>query len=499
MNKPPRSNNPFKKLAGETVIYGLSTILARLINFLFLPLYTYKLSTANLGVAAYFLAYIAVFQVILTLGLETGCFRFASQNNKPKEVFSNALMTVGTLSLLLLIFLTSFSGSISSALGYKGYSNIIIYVGGILAIDCFTSIIFAKIRYEHKAVKFAVIKTAKILSETFFNLLLFFGAPSYLAGHPGSLLAKFISPSPDFTYIIFAIFLSCIVLLVIFIPDLIKVRARFNKELWKKMMLYSLPLMVTQLPGIINDFADRLLFEHFSPAGNDWKADLGIFFAVAKLATFMMLFIQMFRYAAEPFFFSRDKEQEEGLKRKEYAIVTEHFTAFCMLIFLGIMLFIDIIEIVVGPAFRAGIGVVPVMLMAYLLLGLNFNISMWYKLSGKTNYGILITFAGLAVTLAVNIIFMPVFSYHAAAWGHLSSYLVMATMSLWLGNKFYPIPYRWNRILGFIAAGLILFFISGLLPQMHPVLKYTVHIIILLIYIAFYLKIEKISLWKLKL
>lgn len=497
MNKPAGSVNPFKKLATETVIYGLSTILARLINFLFLPLYTYTLSTSSLGVAAWFLACIAVLQVVLTMGLETGCFRFASKDNNPHEVFSNALLTVGSTALVFFLLLAIFSGNISSALGYNGYSKVIVYVGAILAADCFTSILFAKLRYEHRAFKFAVIKTIKIISETLFNIVLFFGAPGLLAKHPENLLGKFISPQPDFTYIIFAIFLSCIVLIILFIPEILKIKIRFNSLLWKKMMLYSLPLMVTQLPGIINDFADRLLFEHLTPVTRDWKSDLGIFFAVAKLATFMMLFIQMFRYAAEPFFFSREKEQENS-RREEYASVTEHFTAFCMLIFLGIMLFIDVIEIVVGPDFRAGIGVVPVMLMAYLLLGLNFNISMWYKLSGKTNYGILITITGLAVTLAVNFLFMPRYSYHAAAWGHLASYLAMLLLSLWLGNRFYPIPYRWKRIIIFIASGLALFFLSKVIPPVGVVLKYGIHSLIILAYIALYLKIEKISLWKSK-
>ena len=498
MSNPPGSSNPFKRLATETVIYGMSTILARLINFLFLPLYTYTLSTSSLGVAAYFLAYIAVFQVVLIMGLETGCFRFASKDNDPHQVFSNALITVGSLSVIFFTALAIFSGKISSSMGYQGYSNVIVYVGAILAVDCFTSIIFAKLRYEHKALRFAVIKTVKILSETLFNIVLFFGAPLLMAKYPGNLLSKFISPQPDFTYIIFAIFLSCIVLLIIFIPELLKIRISFNGKLWKKMMLYSLPLMVTQLPGIINDFADRLLFEHLTPSDRDWSSDLGIFFAVAKLATFMMLFIQMFRYAAEPFFFSREKEQE-GKKREEYAKVTEHFTAFCMLIFLGIMLFIDILELVVGPDFRPGMAVVPVMLMAYLLLGLNFNISMWYKLSGKTNYGILITITGLAITLAVNFLFMPRYGYYAAAWGHLLSYLAMAALSLCLGNRFYPIPYRWKRITGFIAAGLAIYFVSGLIPPVNNILKYLIHSSMILLYIAIYLKIEKISIWKLKL
>jgi len=176
----------------------------------------------------------------------------------------------------------------------------------------------------------------------------------------------------------------------------------------------------------------------------------------------------------------------------------EHFTAFSMFIFLGIMLFMNIIELILGVSFRAGIDIVPIMLMAYVILGMNFNVSMWYKLSGKTNIAIYITLAGLLASLLVNILFMPIYSYHAAAWGHLISYLIMLVISIILGNKYYPIPYKWTKILGFIATGLTLYIISLLLPEMDLILKLAIHTILIIIYITAYLFIEKISIWKLK-
>ncbi|MEN6617988.1 MAG: oligosaccharide flippase family protein [Rikenellaceae bacterium] len=489
------SANPLKTLAGETAIYGLSTILARVVNFLFIPIYTRILSTSSYGIYTEFSAYIAILLVLLTLGLETGCFRFANTHSSPKAVFSNALLTVTILAVITFTLLTLFSDPISTFMGYSGYPEIIVYIGSILAIDSFTAILFAKIRFEHKAVKFAVFKSIKIFSETVFNLILFFIVPTYLATHPHTALLNFISPSPDFTYILFATFLSGIVSLIIFIPDILQVRFSFNKELWKKMMLYSLPLMIAQLPGTLNDYIDRPLFRIFSPEGNVWESDLGIFQAGVKIATLMLLCIQMFRFAAEPFFFSRAKE--EGAK-KLYASVMEHFTAFSMLIFLGIMLYIDIFEFIIGSNFRAGIDIVPIMLMAYVILGMNFNVSMWYKLSGKTNIAIYITLAGLMSTLLIDIPFMPVYSYHAAAWGHLVSYLIMFVISVILGNKYYPIPYKWKKILGFIVLGLALYVISLLLPEMNLILKLGIHTILILIYIITYLYIEKISIWKLK-
>ena len=176
----------------------------------------------------------------------------------------------------------------------------------------------------------------------------------------------------------------------------------------------------------------------------------------------------------------------------------EHFTAFSILVFLGITLFIDVVALILGKDFREGMDIVPVMLMAYVILGMNFNVSMWYKLSGKTRYAIYITAAGLPVTLAANMFFMPLFSYHAAAWGHLVSYLIMLALSVWMGNRHYPIPYNWKRISIFIVSGVILYALSLLVKDAGVIQKYLVHILLILIYIFIYLKTEKISIWKLK-
>ncbi len=489
------SAHPLKVLAGETAIYGLSTILARIINFLFIPIYTRILSTSSFGTYTEFSAFIGMLLVLLTLGLETGCFRFANTHDSPKAVFSNALLTVSILSVFAFTVLTILAEPISTQMGYKGYPEVIVYIASILAIDSFTAILFAKLRFEHKAVKFAVLKSIKIFSETAFNVILFFVVPAYLSSHPQTLLLNFISAKPDFTYILFATFLSGIVSLIIFIPDILKVRFAFNKQLWKIMMLYSLPLMVAQLPGAVNESIDRLMFRFFSPEGSIWRSDLGIFQAGVKIATLMMLCVQMFRFAAEPFFFSRAKE--EGSKDL-YASIMEHFTAFSMLVFLGIMLYMDILEYIVGSDFRAGMDIVPIMLMAYVILGMNFNVSMWYKLSGKTNIAIYITLAGLLATLAINIVFMPLYSYHAAAWGHFVSYSIMLIFSVILGNKYYPIPYNWKKILGFVALGLTLYAVSLLIPQMNLILKLGIHTVLIFIYIIAYLHIEKITIWKLK-
>ena len=448
--------NPLKQLAGQTVIYGLSTILARIINFLFVPIYTRLLTPESYGVVTEFMAYIAVLQVVLVMGLETGCFRFANKEGvDPRKVYSNAFVTVFCISATFLALMIAFAGPISSALGYEGYSSCIMYMGGILALDAVTAILFARLRQENEALKFAIFKTIKIITETAANLVLFLWFPKYCMSVSESLghaatssdiwLLHLIPATPDFSYVIFAIFISCIVCGLLFIPDYFRLSFRLDPKLLRQMLAYSIPLMIAALPGVVNDFLDRILFRYFDTNAEAWRSSLGLYQAAVKLAVIMNLFIQMFRYAAEPFFFRRAREKDSKLL---YAKVQEYFTAFCGLVFLGVILYIDIIALILGPQFRSAVGVVPIMLLSYMILGMLFNVSMWYKLSGRTNMAIWITLAGLAVTAVIIVLFMPKYSYWAAAFGHLASYIVMFIISSVLGAKYYPIPYRWGRLAG---------------------------------------------------
>lgn len=486
--------NPLKQLAGETAIYGLSTILARVINFLLVPLYTRVLTQSEYGVATEFLAYIAILQVVLVLGLETGCFRFATKDGVNKSsIFSSAFATTSLLSGLFFALMIIFADPISSSMGYAGYSNCIIYVGGILFMDCSTSIIFAKLRFEHKALKFAVIKTIKILTETCGNLLLFLALPKYLANNPNSFITNFISPTPDFSYVIFAIFVSCIVCVILLLPEILRLKFSMDINLLKKLLAYSLPLMIAGLPGIFNDFIDRILMR-FLCEESIWRADLGVYQAGVKIAVIMSLFVQMFRYAAEPFFFQRQKEKESKLI---YAEVMNYFVGFCMLVFLGVVLYIDLIGLFLGRDFRVGLSIAPIMLFAYMVLGMLFNVDMWYKLAGKTSYAIYITISGLIVTVILNIIFMPKFSYHAAAWAHLASYLVMLITSLIMGRKYYPIDYNWKKIISLIAIGLAIFGASTIFGEMQLGWKLAIHTVLILIYLAIWIIIERKNIKKL--
>jgi O-antigen/teichoic acid export membrane protein len=474
--------NPIKQLAGETAIYGLSTILARIINFALVPLYTRVLTQSDFGVMSEFMAYIAMLQVMLTLGLETGCFRYATKEGAdPNQVFSNAFVTVFGVCAFFFAVVALFSSGISTAMGYAGFSNIIVYCGLILLIDCTTAILFAKLRHEHKALKFAVIKTVKILTELCVNLLLYLVLAARFAEGSCLWLTRFVSATPDFTYPIFAILVSCIVCLILIAPELLKLTFRLDSALIRRLLIYSLPLMVAGLPGIMNDVLDRVLMRFCNADPVNWRADLGVYQAAVKLAVIMQLFVQMFRYAAEPFFFQR--ERDKGSK-KIYADVLNYFTAFCMFGFVVLMLFMDEIGLILGKDFRVGLDITPIMLMAYVITGILFNVNIWYKLSEKTGYAVWITLAGLVVTIIVNVIFMPRYSYHAAAWGHIASYLTMLILTAALGRKHYPIPYNWGVVLLLVVAGLSIWGLSSLLPEMGLGLKILVHSAFVLLYIG---------------
>ena len=474
--------NPLKQLAGETAIYGLSTILARVINFALVPLYTRVLTQAQYGVVSEFMAYIAMLQVVLTLGLETGCFRYATKEGAdPRQVFSNAFATVFGVCALFLACMVAFSDGISTAMGYPGFRNMIVYCGLILMVDCTTAILFAKLRHEHKALRFAVIKTAKILTEVGVNLLLYLVMAPRFAQGSSLWLTRLVSATPDFTYPVFAILVSCLVCLVLIAPELLKLSLRLDRSLIRRLLVYSLPLMVAGLPGIMNDVLDRVLMRFINADPVNWRADLGVYQAAVKLAVLMQLFVQMFRYAAEPFFFQREREKGS---RKIYADVLNYFTAFCMFGFVVLMLFMDEIGLILGKDFRVGLDITPIMLMAYVLTGVLFNVNIWYKLSEKTGYAVWITLAGLAVTIVVNLIFMPRFSYRAAAWGHVASYLTMLLLTALLGRRHYPIPYHWGVVILLMAAGLGVWGLSLLLPEMGTGLKILVHSAFVLLYLA---------------
>lgn len=486
------SRNLLSKLAGETAIYGMSTIVARIVNFFFVPLYSRVLSPHDYGIAAVFMAYIAILQVVLTYGMETTSFRFASKENQsPQKVFSTSLgmITISSLFFFILCYLTQ-----DYIVSWFGTTNTLalMYMALILVMDVICSIVFAYLRFEHKAIHFAGIKTIKILAELIFNVVLFLYLPTFFAAHPASFLIQFLPATPDYTYMLFSILMSCIICSVMLVPYFIKISFSIDGSLVKPMLIYALPLLIAGIPGVANDFIDRLLFQYCSPADMSWQTSLGLFQANVKLAVLMTLFVQMFRYAAEPFFFSQSKEHNS---KQLYALVMKYFIIFCMCIFLLIVVNLEYIGHILGKNYREGLKIVPIMLLANMLLGMSFNLSFWYKLSGQTKMAVWITLSGLSITLLVNLIFMPIFGYYAAAWSHLMSYLCMVIVSYVLSLKYYPIHYEWRKITFYIGLGVGFYFISHYLIFGSRTLQFLFNNALFIIYFAVIVYLEK--LWKL--
>ncbi|MDR2287027.1 MAG: oligosaccharide flippase family protein, partial [Prevotellaceae bacterium] len=474
-----------KRLAKDTGIYGMSSILARTLNFFLLPIYTRVLSEGDYGIYTEIFAYIAVIQVVLIFGMETGFFRFASSDGYDSEkVFStvSCFMLIVSLAFFGLCFV--FVEDIAARQNY--YPVAVVYTAGILAIDNFTAVFFARLRYERKALTFAIYRSIKILSEIFFNLLFLYLLPKYFASHPQSALLIFFTHRTSYVYILAAVFCSGIVSILLFLPEIIRTKYKIYFPYLKPLLIYSFPLMLTGLQGTLNDFIDRFFFRYLAPENEShWEDQLGVFGAAVKIAVLMSLFVQMFRYAAEPYFFS---EASKSDIKPVYARVTKYFTIFCVIIFLAINFYSDILQYILGEKFRSGMIILPVMLFAYMLSGINQNVSMWYKLASKTRIAMLITLAGLLTSIVINVLLMPMYSYRAAAWGHVASYSVMILISWQLSKQYYKIPYQWTSIILYMSLGIILFMLSKFMETNSLVLNMSLYTVLLAGFILFVVK-----------
>lgn len=480
---------PLSRLVKDTSIYGLSSILARMINFFFVPLYTRELTKADYGIYSEVFAYIAVLQVVLTFGMETGFFRFASRSDRdPQLVFSTLLHSLGASSLAFFVLILLLAENIAGLMGYATIG--VVYIGAILALDSYTSILFARLRYERKAMKFAIFRTVKISGEVLFNFVFFFLLPPYFVHHPDSWLLQFFGSEPSYLYILAAVLGSCLVAFFLFIPQILRTAFKISKTYLREILLFSFPLMITGLQGTSSDFADRLLFRFFTPEDLSWEEQLGLFNASAKLTVILIMFVQMFRYAAEPFFFSVADQSDS---KQVYARVMKYFTIFCVAIFLFMTLYMEAFQYILGKDFRSGLVVVPILLLSNLLLGINQNLSMWYKLSGKTKMAMIITFVGLLTTITVNVLFMPKYGYYAAACGHLVSYLIMLVLSWQLSKKYYRIPYQWGQITMYILLGIGLYLVSCLLESLPMPVILFLNTLLLAAYVGFVIKFERID------
>jgi len=434
-------------------VYGLSTILGRFLNYLLVPLHTRVFGTDEYGVVSELYAYVSFFLVTLTYGMETAFFRFSQGEEKKDTVFPTAFVSVGISSVVFMLCMGAFAQPIANAIRYPNHPEYIIIFSLIMGFDAMASIPFALLRQQGRPIKFAIIKNINIISNIILNLYFLMLCP-YMQQKSNISL-----PFYDATLGVGYVFISNLVASIITFPLLSKeilwIRKGFDMTLWRKMIAYGLPLLVVGLGGMVNETLDRAIMKYLLPAGDRTMSQIGIYGANYKLSILMSLFIQAFRFAAEPFFFSHAKTSD---KKITYAQVMDYFVIVCLGIFLLVTLYIDLFKYFIGDRFYEGLKVVPILLLANLCLGVYYNLSIWYKLSDQTRKGAVISLIGAGITIGLNIWWIPVFGYVGSAWATFICYFTMMLICYVMGMKYYPIPYHIRHVLSFAGIALMLYF-----------------------------------------
>lgn len=451
-------NKAIKKLAGQTAIYGLSSIIGRLLNYLLVPLYTRIFIPEVYGIVTELYAYVSFLLILLTYGMETGFFRFAQDKSKFNSVYSTILTSLATTSILFIILIRLNLSSISEILRYSEHSEFIMWMAIIVSIDAFTSIPFAKLRLQNKAWKFAILKLINISVNIGLNLYFYLLCPNLEISNPNSVLLYFYNGNVGVGYVFISNLVANIITFMILLPEIFDVKFDFSRKLLKEILSYSWPLLIAGFAGMINETLDRAMLKYLVPLENNPMEQLGIYGANYKLAILMTLFIQMYRYAADPFFFSNKNEENA---KDLYAIATKYFIICGLIIFLGVMLYIDIIKYFIGSKFHEGLKVVPILLLANLFLGIFYNFSIWYKLNDMTRYGAYLAVFGASVTVILNLILIPVYGYVGSAWATFICYFLMTLLSYFWGQKYYHIPYKLKNSIMYLLLSLIIYFTSN--------------------------------------
>lgn len=452
-----------KKLAGQTAVYGVSTIFGRLINFALVPLFSYIFGQPkDLGLNTEVFAYVAFLNVVFTYGMETALFNFLSNENDKKMVYSTALRAMLVSTAALTIPFIIFAQPVAGLMRYPDHPEFVVWGILIVATDTLMALPFAKLREENRAKRFAAIKLLHILVNVlvtvFFVGLCKFYYEKDLQEGTSSFFGSIYNPEVGIGYAFVANLVASVVCLLLLLKDYRRISYGFDPALLKRMLRYALPLLIVGLAGMINEVFDKILLKYLLPPGIG-EAQVGIYGTCAKIAILMTIFWQAFRYAAEPFFFSRNKEETS---RDIYATVMTYFIVFCLAIFLGTTMNLSWIQYMIGPEYREGLPVVPVLLLANMCLGIYFNLSIWYKLTGRTQFGMWLTLVGAAVTLLLNFVWIPSSGYFGgymgSAWATLICYSLMMVMSYFIGQKYFPVPYNVARSIGYAALALGLYF-----------------------------------------
>ena len=450
-----------KQLAKDTVIYGMSSIIGKFLNWLLVPMYTRVLAgTGEYGIVTELYAWVALLLIILTYGMETGFFRFINKKEEqhPMRVYGTVLYSLTFTSCLFITGMLLFLEPLSSALGYANHPEFIGMMAVIIAVDAFLCMPFAYLRYQGKALRFMTLKLLNIGMNMFLNIFFLLICPQIHNLHP-EWIDWFYQADYGVGYIFISNLLTTFFTLLLLLPDTLPgLRIKPDFRLLKKILAYSYPVLLLGIAGIFNQTADKILFR-FLFENKDYAAEqLGIYGACFKIAVVMVMFIQAFRYAYEPFVFAKHKSDDN---RKAYVAAMKYFIMFALFIFLGVMFYMDILKYFVGADYHAGLSVVPIVMLGELFFGIYFNLSIWYKLTDRTIWGACFSTIGCIVTVAIILLFVPRYGFIACAWASFASNLLMMLLSWAVGQKKYPVKYDLRSALyfGMLAAG---FYIVGM-------------------------------------
>ncbi len=482
--------DPIRRLAGQTAVYGLSSILGRVINFLLVPLYTRVFVASEFGVFSEMYSYVAFLLVILTYGMETAFFRFAQGDaGRKNQVFGTAMVSIMGTTTLFLVLALAFQTPLSALLRHASHPEYITWLALIISLDVINAIPFARLRADNRPMRFAVIKLTGIITSIVFVLFFLLLCPWLSVSGPESLrpfINSIYNPEVGVGYVFIANLIASAVTTVLLLPVMFRSGLGFSPATWRMMMVYALPLVIAGLGGVVNETLDKLLLKFMLPE-DIAMAHVGIYSACYKLSILLTIFIQAFRFAAEPFFFSHAKEKDA---RKTYALIMKYFVLTCLMMFLGVSLFIDIVKHFIGPEFWAGLGIVPVLLLANLFLGVYFNLSIWYKLTGQTGYGAWIALLGAFITIILNIWWIPIWGYHGSAWATMVCYFVMMAVSYMLGQRHYPVPYEVSRLSGFVLAATVMVVLQRMLPDFTIIIYSAINILFVVAFVGFVVIID---------
>ncbi len=475
-----------RRFLGQTMIYGASTVLSRLLNYFLTPFYLHFLKgSADYGVMSYFFSITAFVLVLLTYGMETTFFRFLHKN-KGKAVASTAFLSHLVTTLLFLLIGLIWYPEIAGILDRSSYSSYFLLIIIILGLDTLSTIPFAVLRAEERPMRYGLIKTVNVISNISFNLFFFLACPWMIKeGISVTFIESIYNPDWLVGYAFLANVFASAISLMMLAPQWLGIKLKFDFQLWKKMMLFAWPIAIGGLAYVTNELSDRLFLSYLLPK-DIADSQLGIYSAVYKLAILMNIIIQGYRFGAEPFFFKMAKEKDA---KEQYAWMMKILVIVLSFTFLLVTQYVDLLK---EPFLRKeeyfeGVKVVPILLLAILCSGIYYNLSVWYKVTDKTKFGAYFSILGALITIGLNWCYIPIYGYVASAWATLVCYFVMLVTSYLFSRKFYPIPYDYKRILTYIFGAIGLYLFSALIEDQY----YIVNTCSVLIYIGLIYFLEK--------